>query len=513
VIAFAALTGPVPKLGVVLVSLLAAGVLVARDNRTRAFAVLGALVVSPPLLLASVWDSSKLSFVHRHPLVAVALGIAALLLVCGLAVVFDRHPPLLAMLAVAALPFRIPISSGGTTNDLLLPLYLVVGAGALAFALRALRGEPALGVKDARAPGWLERLLALYIVLYGLQATYSPGAIGPIPSGFQAALQNMVFFYVPFALLYRLLLGLDWNAQLVRRCVQIATVIALACAALAFFEYATKHTYFSSRLADQNQLYSYFVVNSVFRDPNVFGRFIALVMVALSVVLLYDRPSRERLLVGISLAVLWVALVLTFSRSSMLALLAGLVVLAANKWRPTRALIVAGVVVIIGAAAVAISPTTFGVNQGLNGVSAGRGSVLGGGVRLFGHRPVWGFGSGSFENEYARHYLHRGSTLSASHTIPVTIAAEQGVIGELVYLALVIVAIVALLRGSRADPVRAAIAATFIALLVHTMLYADFLEDPFTWALLGVGMALARAPLRAAEPAPSLHAGVAPVPA
>ena len=36
-----------------------------------------------------------------------------------------------------------------------------------------------------------------------------------------------------------------------------------------------------------------------------------------------------------------------------------------------------------------------------------------------------------------------------------------------------------------------AIAAAFLALVFHTMLYADFLEDPVTWTLLGVGSALA----------------------
>jgi hypothetical protein len=86
-------------------------------------------------------------------------------------------------------------------------------------------------------------------------------------------------------------------------------------------------------------------------------------------------------------------------------------------------------------------------------------------------------------------------------------------IGELSYLALVLVAIVGLLRGARADPARAAIAAAFVALVVHTELYADFLEDPFTWVLLGIGFALARAPDRvpAAERAPA--ARVAAVPA
>ena len=99
---------------------------------------------------------------------------------------------------------------------------------------------------------------------------------------------------------------------------------------------------------------------------------------------------------------------------------------------------------------------------------------------------------------------HRASTtaqtLSASHTIPITIAAEQGLIGELAYMALVVAAIAALLSGARGDPVRAGVAAAFLALVFHTLLYADFLEDPVTWTLLGAGVALARAG-RSAQPA------------
>jgi O-antigen ligase len=119
---------------------------------------------------------------------------------------------------------------------------------------------------------------------------------------------------------------------------------------------------------------------------------------------------------------------------------------------------------------------------------------------MWGDRPLWGYGSGSFVTEYRRKHRHSSSTLSASHTIPITVAAEQGLIGELVYLALVICALVCLLRGSRGDPLRSAIAAAFAALMFHTLLYADFLEDPVTWALLGVGISLAVGPRLAARP-------------
>jgi O-antigen ligase len=205
--------------------------------------------------------------------------------------------------------------------------------------------------------------------------------------------------------------------------------------------------------------------------------------------------------------------VLTLSRSSLGALLVGLGTLAVLRWRATRVVAVALAVVAIGAAAVAASPKTFGLNQGANGASSGRASLITGGLSLFGERPVWGYGSGSFSTEYSRHHPGTTKTLSASHAIPVTVAAEQGAIGELAYLALVVVGAVVLLGGARGDPVRIAIAAAFLALVFHTLLYADFLEDPTTWTLLGVGAALAVRP-RTEMVAPRTVSGeAAPVPA
>ena len=178
------------------------------------------------------------------------------------------------------------------------------------------------------------------------------------------------------------------------------------------------------------------------------------------------------------LAILWVALVLTLSRSSLGALLVGLGALAALRWRVGRAVFVAAGVVALAAAAIAISPTTFGLNQGLNGASSGRPGLVSGGIDLFAARPLWGYGSGSFETEYRAHHHQIGQTLSASHTIPVTIAAEQGLIGELVYIALVLAALVVLLRRCRGEPARVAIAAAFIALVFHTLLVRGLPRGP-----------------------------------
>jgi O-antigen ligase len=534
VIALATLHGPLPKLGVVVVAVLAAGAILIARPRARALSMLGALALAPALLLADIWHSPQLHFVHRHPLLAVvgaALGLAA---VAAVAVAIFKRPWLLAPLTVLALPFRVPIESGGTTSNLLVPLYLVIAAGSLAVIAPTLgwfglgeRTEPVwrdererelervererlrraggahkpVPDRAASAPIWVGRLLALYVVVYAVQAVYS--------SDFEKALQQTVFFYVPFALLFSLLRRLLWTRGMVILCLQIVVALAVVFAGIGFVEYATKTLLLNPKLVAANDVHAYFTVNSVFFDPDIFGRFLALVMIWLAAVLLSSRDPRLQIGSTVLLGILWGGLVLTLSRSSLGALLVGLAALAAVRWKPLPVIAGAVVVFAVGGAALAISPKTFGLNQGLNGASSGRANLVTGGIDLFRDRPLWGYGSGSFVDQYKTHHPRSSKTLSASHTIPITIAAEQGLIGELVYLALVLVALVALFRGTRADPIRGALAAGFLALVFHTMLYADFLEDPIAWALLGIGVALAmKGPMveRADEPATAVVA-------
>ncbi|HET9719925.1 MAG TPA: O-antigen ligase family protein [Solirubrobacteraceae bacterium] len=509
-IAFAVLSGPLPKLGVIGVGLLAGAVITVGDPVRRAWAMLGALVLAPVLLLASIWNSPQLGIVHRHPLELAVGAVVILAVLAGAARLLAGRARLLAPLAMFALPFRIPIQAGGSTANLLVPLYLVVAAGCLAWLVPVLwrtrsgsrpsarkrsraAGAPAPGPPAAGAappasaapagPHLFEKVLAGYVVLYAIQAVYS--------ADFQKALQNMVFFYVPFALLLAMLRELRWDRELLTRCLGVSAALAVVFACIGYVEYATKTLLLNPQLIARLDVHPYFTVNSVFFDPDIFGRYLALVMILLAAVLLHERRPRLQIGVSVVLAMLWAGLVLTLSRSSLGALLVGLAVLAALRWKVWPVLSLGAAVVVAGLIALAISPSTFGLNQGLNGASSGRAHLITGGARMFAQRPIYGYGSGAFVVQYRRENKHVNTTLAASHTIPVTIAAEQGLIGEIVYLVLVVTALITLFRGTRRRPERAAIAATFLALLLHTMLYADFLEDPTTWVLLAIGGAMA----------------------
>ena len=497
---------PVP---LILVALLAAAALVAPSPRGRAVAMLLALALAPVILVFHIADSDQFRALTDSPAGAAAAGIAALAAVAALAALIRRRPAALPVLAVAALPFRVPIAVGGTTANLLVPLYAVVAAGALAYALPRAFG-PA-GEEPERRAGALEWALAAYLALYAVQAAYSVDV--------DHALENVVFFHVPFALLFALVSRVEWTPGLTKACVGVLIALALVFAGVGFVEYATRHLFLNPKVIASNQLQDYFRVNSLFFDPNIYGRFLALVMLLVVAWLLWARRARDVAAAVLVLAVLWGGLVLTLSQSSFAALLVGLAVLGGMRWSAPRAVALAGVAVAVGVAVVLLAPSALrldlGSSESADAATSGRYELVAGGVRLFAERPLTGWGSGAFARQYRRaEDVSAERATSASHTIPVTVAAEQGVPGLLAYLAVLACALWRLFRRAGASPARAGVAAGFAALLAHTMLYAAFLEDPMTWTLLAVGTALAVARPPAREPdAPGEPARAAPEPA
>jgi O-antigen ligase len=483
------MTHALEVLGVIVAALLAGGAIVAGSVRARAAAMVAALLLAPVLLAVNVWHSPQLDTLRHRPALAAGAAVAGLALVCALAWLMARRPAALPVLAVAALPFRIPLSAGGSTASLLVPLYLVVAAGVLAYAVPRLRGDD----DDAPfAPRMLEWLLAGTLVLYAVQSAWS--------SDFEKALQQVAFFYVPFALLFCLLREVDWTPRLIAGCLGVLIALAVVFVGIGFVEYARKELFLNPKVITANQFEDFFRVNSLFFDPNIYGRFLAMVMLGVTALLLTRARPAEVLACAGLLGILWAGLLVTFSQSSFAALLAGLAVLAALRWSMRWALTVAAAVVVAGVIFVIAAPGALRLDLGspasADKATSGRADLIAGGARLFSDKPVLGYGSASFAREFRRHE-HSSSrrAASASHTIPVTVAAEQGVIGLAVYLALLVAALARLFAGARGgSAARGFVAAAFVGLLVHTMLYAAFLEDPLTWTLLGVGTALAAAP-------------------
>ena len=193
---------------------------------------------------------------------------------------------------------------------------------------------------------------------------------------------------------------------------------------MGFVEYYRKSLFLNPKVVAANEYDNYFRVNSVFFDPSIYGRFLALVMIAVMTVLCCSRtrsqagaPARRSravrrrdLLAGAAvLAWLLAGLVTSFSQSSIAALLLGLAVLAAWCWGVRRdavrvwrgLLALAGVVVLLAPASLHFG--LKGSGGSANNATSGRATLISGGLELFAKRPLEGYGSGSFETEYKRH--------------------------------------------------------------------------------------------------------------
>ena len=496
-------------IGVLLAATAAAGVILLPAGRLRAALMLAALALFPILILGDQWDSRAIADLRDSTSRMVALGVVATGAAVALAFTFRRWPVLLPLAIVAALPFRVPLHAGGDTANLLVPLYLVIAGGVLAAAVRDWRATAA--TEPAGPTAWLPRVLAAVVMLYAIQVLYS--------EDFSKGLQDVCFFFVPFSLVYGLLRDVNWDRKLLTLVLWVVAVEAVAFVVVGSVEYLSRSLFWNDQVIRSNEFHTYFRVNSVFWDPNIYGRYLALVAVLAMSALMWARERRDLALLTALVAIAWIGLFPTFSQSSFVALLGGLAVIAALKWslRWTLAavatLAIAGVlVVLLAGGSSKLSPDRINID------TSGRANLVSGGIHLFAQRPIYGYGSGSFPKAYRQHVKTRQVPVSVSHTEPITIAAEQGLLGLALYTALVLTALWTMVSNlprslpgpsaSRApQPIaRAAVLATFTALLVHTMAYAGFYEDPITWVLLAVGVSLAAADQRRLAACPDTSA-------
>jgi O-antigen ligase len=107
------------------------------------------------------------------------------------------------------------------------------------------------------------------------------------------------------------------------------------------------------------------------------------------------------------------------------------------------------------------------------------------------HHPVLGVGVGGFKRAYAQlaHLKGKDPKAAASHTTPITVAAEGGLPGLLLFLWLVVTVLMLAFRrlGRSFDGnARLAFGLALVAILVHSLFYNALFEDPTFWGLLAL---------------------------
>jgi hypothetical protein len=469
-------------------------------GRWPLLAGLATLGAAEAMLGTALVPSSDLRLVLERPALAGAAAAGAAVVLAA-AALFVRRPALGTVALLLAAPFRIPVEIGQTEAFLLVPLYVVLAAAVLALVARALRGDPLPAL-----PLLVAVPAAAFVCVLAVSALWS--------RDLRAGSIQIAFFLFPFAGLLAVAARTPSPAWLPRLLAVALVAVASLFALIGLWQAWTERLFFARDLEVANAYTSFFRVTSLFKDPSLYGRHLVL---AIAVVLVALWLGRVHVIAAAAvIALLFAGLYFSYSQSSLVTLfvVTVAVTLAAGDRRTRLAIGAAcAACVLVGASAVAVtvrdaSPQKF---------TSGRSNLIRNTTEVFLRHPVAGVGVGG-QPRASREEVNPNSLAerNTSHTTPLTVAAEVGVIGLAAYVAFLLGAAWLLLETTRLNrPFGLGLAAVFIVLIVHSLVYSGFVEDPFTWATLALGSGyLAARPSAVPAAAPGeRQARAAPAPA
>ena len=414
----------------------------------------------------------------------IAAAVAGTAVVVFAAVPLVRYATAVPVVLLVAAPFRVPAHLAGQ-EAFLLPLYGALGAASLALLVRALRGDEVRPVTP---------LLALPAVAYVALAAVSLFWSKDVHAG----TVEIFFFLLPFAALVAVLGRMPIAPWLPRALATAIVALAALFAVIGLWQERAHHLFFGKDIQVGNAYTSYYRVTSLFKDPSLYGRQLVL---AIAVVLVALWLDRLRLVVALPvLVLLWAGLYVSYSQSSMVALIvvALAVSLVAADSRSRRLLLVGTAAFVLAAGGVVAASVQGSTTQR---ITSQRSRLVGVTWPIFVDHTLTGVGIGA-QPKVSRHEVggRRQAKLNASHTTPLTVAAELGVIGLAAYLAFLGGAARTLYLAYRRErALGLGLAAVFLVLVVHSLFYAGFWEDPYTWgapALAAAAIAWLAAPAR-----------------
>jgi hypothetical protein len=275
--------------------------------------------------------------------------------------------------------------------------------------------------------------------------------------------------------------------------------MALVFAVIGIVQYETRNIFWNPKVKVDNAYAPsgwFYRVNSVFYDPSIYGRFLVVAILAGVAVVLWRRiDPLWAIAVTLTIGITWVGLLPSFSQSSFVALMVGLFVALIIVWRK-RSIAIVAVAAIILLAMVIASPAVRH-KASLSHITSGRSTLVSKGVKVGLHHPLAGVGVGGFRRAYAdlTHLKGKEPKAAASHTTPITVFAELGVPGLLLFTWLVVAALALAFRRLQASfdgTARLGFGLALVAILVHCVFYNALFEDPTFWGLLALAAVGAR---------------------
>jgi hypothetical protein len=413
-----------------------------------------------------------------------AAAVFGFVVLAALAALLLRRFWLVTPLVLVAAPFRLPVDFGsnhrfyvaiahGGQLGRLLPLYAVLAVAALATAWRALRGTPVPAIRrDVAVPA------AAFLAFASLSLLWSKD----VGSG-RSLLE---YFLLPFAILVVVVARAPFPELLPRVLGVLSMALATLFAVVGLVEAATHRLiFYAHNLQVSNTYTSFFRVTSLFRDPSLYGRHVVL-GIAVVIVCMWLRKL-DVVPAAALIAILFAGLYFSYSQSSYAALFVVVlaVTLVAGDRRARRVALVAAVAVALVGTGIAAARV---VHSSVRKATSDRSRRIELTAKVFAHHPLAGVGLGAQPRASQKLATHYGPLQNfVSHTTPLTVLAELGIVGFLAYVAILAGtarAIDAVRRRHQA--LGLSLAAVFLALFVHSLAYSGFFEDPITWLVLGI---------------------------
>jgi O-antigen ligase len=472
-----------------------------------AFAVLLALF-SLAALRSTSGTADRLA--HHLPLLGVA-GLAGLVFLAAATWLAWRYPDWAMPAVVVLAPLRVGLSLGSNTSNLLIPLYLIL----LAVAIAEMVVRDRLRLPSGWRPDPVRVALAVMIAVVGVSSLWTGQDYAAHTKAFADALIKLFAFYLPFGVLYYVLYRYAGDVHRLARLLITFVAGGAVLAVIGIVQYPTHWAIVNrAEAVHEHALGLPFRANSLFWDPNMFGRFLALVMLVGTALFLTARlredGARRRVmwLAAAAVGLAAMAFVVTLSRSSVAGLLLGALVLE-MAWLGRRkggvAVLVTVLVLVVGLAGFTELrhtphlPTRLATIRRINKLTGGRYYLVQTGVRMFDRHPVAGIGLAGFPLAFPHYRTTHAAvlTLIDSHTTVITVAAEQGLIGLAAFAFLLVTFFATTLRKRRFGADRrlylwqASLVGCVVAVFVHSLTYNAFFEDPYMWVFMALASAVA----------------------
>jgi hypothetical protein len=434
------------------------------------FALLGLATAG---LGRSLVGDDDLELLFTEPAGLALVGIGGVTAALG-AIPLVRYPAVVPVVLLCAAPFRIPVQLGDEEAFLLLPLYLALTAAVLAFAYRVLRGE-----LPQPPPLFLALPIAAFTAVTAISFlwTWDEREGGIV----------LAFFVFPFVAVLGIVARTPLAPWLPRALVGALVALGSLFAAIGLWQAQTRTLFFSTTVEVANAYTTFFRVTSLFKDPSLYGRYLVVPIAVLLVVLLLrrNRPLDVAAIAAL-IGLLFAGLYYSYSQSSFVALFAVTFAVAflTGERRVRAVLLVAVLVAALAAGAVAAQAIE---GRSAREVTSGRSRLASVTLEAFEARPIAGVGVGGQPRASADVRGRSTTRRSASHTTPLTVLAELGLVGFALYLWALGAVAWGLVRLTAVDRIfGVGLAAVLLVLAIHSLLYASFFEDPLTWGVFGL---------------------------